>query len=391
MAIEGPLHELGLEDVLQLLDLTKKSGLLHIRSERHRDEVELHFSEGALYLVRRKRPVRRLAEHLVRAGKLTEGELQRALSLQKERPGQLIGQVLVEMGSVSEEELERQLRFHMEESVYDLLGWREGEFRFVEGKPATDATGVLVRVESMLMEGARRIDEWSRLEARIPTMEAVPVLSDAPPGNTTLDLRPDEWAVLAAVDGAADLRRVAATVGRGTFAVAKIVYGLIATGVVEIQHAQAEPGAEQLEAALASAETMLAAGDWRGAEREAQAAAAGHPGRFEPVLLVGRALAAQGRMRAATEAFAQAVGLEPTSADAHFQLGFTAARIGDLQRAGEAWEWFLALGHGDERAPLALRGTEALRALSSVLRDGPYPPERERLTMSTADSSQGGR
>lgn len=392
MAIEGPLHELGLEDVLQLLDLTRKTGVLRINSERHRDHVELHFEEGALFLVRRKRPIRRLAEHLVTAGKITEGELQRALVLKREHPERLIGHILVEMGSLSQAELERQLRFHLEESVYDLLAWREGEFRFDEGDVAHADTKVRVRVESMLMEGARRIDEWSRLQERIPNMEAVPRLSPSPDHDgTPLDLRPDEWAVLAAIDGESDLRRIAAEVGRGTFDVAKIVYGLLSTGVVSIDAGQGPPEAVALEAAIAEAEGRLASGDWRSAEQAARQLGASHPERPEPHLLEGRALAAQGRMRAATEAFAKAATVSPTSAEAQFHLGFTAARIGDLDRAGRAWETFLALGHGDERAPLALRGAEALRALGLVLRDGPYPPEHERRLEPEAATVEGGR
>jgi hypothetical protein len=392
MAIEGPLHELGLEDVLQLLDLTRKTGILHIRSERHRDEVQLHFEDGALFLVRRKRPIRRLAEHLVTAGKITEGELQRALVLQKRHPDQLIGHILVEMGSLSQQELERQLRFHLEESVYDLLAWREGEFRFVEGDVQGTDTKVQVRVESLLMEGARRIDEWSRLEARISSMEAIPFLAEGDgPDTSPLDLRPDEWAVLAAIDGEADLRRIAAVVGRGTFDVAKIVYGLLSTGVVTIDRPRPKGGKAEFQASLSDATRKLAAGDWRGAEQAARDIVADHPDRFEPHLVEGRALAAQGRMRAATEAFSRAAELESTSAEAHFHLGFTAARTGDLERAGRAWETFLALGHGDERVPLALRGTEALRALGLVLRDGPYPPEPERATMSPVTTVEGGR
>jgi hypothetical protein len=392
VAIEGPLHELGLEEVLQLLDLTRKTGVLHIRSERHRDEVQLHFEEGALFLVRRKRPIRRLAEHLVTAGKITEGELHRALLLQKRNPAQLIGHILVEMGSVSQHDLEQQLRFHLEESVYDLLAWREGDFRFDEGEVKHADAKVRVRVESLLMEGARRIDEWGRLQARIPSMEAVPFLAEGEaPDAGPLDLRPDEWAVLAAIDGEADLRRIAAVVGRGTFDVAKIVYGLLSTGVVTIDQprGRAEPG--EIEAALRDAVEKLAAEDWRGAEHAARAIATDHPERAEPLLIEGRALAAQGRMRAATEAFSRAADLAPTSAEIQFHLGFTAARIGDLERAGQAWETFLALGHGDERAPLALRGTEALRALGMVLRDGPYPPEPERPTIRSVTTVEGAR
>jgi hypothetical protein len=36
------------------------------------------------------------------------------------------------MGSVEEEELERQLRFQMEETIYEVMPWNDGHFRFEE-------------------------------------------------------------------------------------------------------------------------------------------------------------------------------------------------------------------------------------------------------------------
>ncbi len=170
---------------------------------------------------------------------------------------------------------------------------------------------------------------------------------------------------------------------------AKIVYGLLSTGVVTIEPARTRARRGELATSLVEAEGLLAAADWRGAEQAAREVAADHPDVPEPHLLEGRALAAQGRMRAATEAFARAAQLEPTASEAHFHLGFTAARIGDLDRARHAWETFLALGHGDVRAPLALRGTEALRALAGVLEDGPYPPGTEHLGLTHASTAEG--
>ena len=83
---------------------------------------------------------------------------------------------------------------------------------------------VEVHMESLLRGGPRRIDEWARLESRVPHPDCVPTLAPVDGASAApLNLRPDEWEVLGEIDGERDLRRIAAHVGRSSFAVAKIV------------------------------------------------------------------------------------------------------------------------------------------------------------------------
>ena len=223
MAIEGPLQELSVQDVLQLLELARKTGILSVHTARRDDEAEVHFDRGYIVHARRRKSARHLGQQLLRAGKVTERELQRALEYQEANPSQRLGRILVEMGSVSEEEVARHIRFQVEETVYDLMAWTEGQFRFEE-KDAVDVgdVEVRIRVESLLMEGARRIDEWARIEARIPSAESVPVLEEILDGEATpLDLHPEEWEVLAEIDGQRDLRQIAVALGRSSFDIAR--------------------------------------------------------------------------------------------------------------------------------------------------------------------------
>ena len=159
MAIEGPLQELSIQDVLQLLDLAHKTGVLTIRSESLDDEAIVHFSKGAIVFAVRRRSTRRLGQLMIRAGKLTQRELDSALDLQRRDPTRRLAEILLEMGSITEEELERQLRFQMEETIYEVMAWDEGYFKFEErAEIAANRLLARVRVESLLLEGARRID-----------------------------------------------------------------------------------------------------------------------------------------------------------------------------------------------------------------------------------------
>jgi tetratricopeptide (TPR) repeat protein len=366
MAIEGPLAELSIQDVLQLLELAHKTGVLTVRSDRLNDEAICHFIRGAIVFAVRRRSTRRLGQLLIRAGRLTQRELDRALEIQRTDPTRRLAEILLEMGSVGEEELERQLRFQMEETIYEIMAWDEGYFKFEEKAELGEQRLLArVRVESLLMEGARRIDEWARLESKVPSPEAVPALAE---GNeremTPLELRSEEWEVLAEIDGDRDIRQLAADLGRSAFDVAKTIYGLVSTGVLEVTERQGRIPELELQRSVGEVATLLEAGRAEEAQKLASQLESSYPERAELAVLSGRTLLAQNRMRAATESFSRAVGLDPLSAEGHYLLGFAAVRTGELDRAVEAWETFLRLAPNGEQRQLAAQALAALRALS---------------------------
>lgn len=372
MPIEGPLKELSIEDVLQMLDLSQKTGVLTVRSQRMRDEAVVHVLDGDLVFASRRRSMRLLGQQLLREGKLASDELDRALEMQRSDPKQRLGAILVEMGTVDRSELDRQLRFQIEETIYDLMAWDEGYFYFEETDETPEGP-IRVRVDSLLMEGARRLDEWARLESRVPSPDAVPALAaaDGEPGTGQIDLRPEEWEVLAEVDGERDLRMIASDLGRSAFDVAKIVYGLATMDVVEVKERPFEAREEELRPLLDELELMLADGDLEGAERRARELQKEYPDRVELPLLTGRALAAQGRLRAAAESFDRAVTLDPLSADAHYHLGLAAVKTGDLDRSHEAWSTFLRLTHTGDRRKHVDRAVAALNELERAVESAP--------------------
>lgn len=369
MAIEGPLQELSIQDVLQLLDLAHKTGVLTIRSEALDDEAIVHFSKGAIVFAVRRRSTRRLGQMLIRSGKLTQRELDSALEQQRRDPTRRLAEILLEMGSISEEELEKQLRFQMEETIYEVMAWNEGYFKFEERTEiAQHRLLARVRVESLLMEGARRIDEWTRLESKIPGAEAIPVLAPGKEGESTpIELRPEEWEVLAEVDGERDLGQIAAELGRSSFDIAKTIFGLVSMGVVQVEERAAAMSQPEVQRAIHDVDGLLKAGKFEDAEKLAAELESGYPDNAELALLSGRTLAAQGRMRAATEAFARAVGLDPLFADAHYHLGFSAVRTGELDRATQAWDTYLRLAQNGNQRQIVSQALNHVRSLSQLL------------------------
>src|ERR1044071_1197130 len=135
MAIQGPLRELGIHDVFQLLDLGRKTGALRITSALRQNEGTILFHEAAVVAAAIQSNPHPLGSALLRAGKSREEALARARALQGQGDGRRIGEILVATGSLSERDLKTQVRAHIDDVVFTMLGWSEGYFVFEECPP----------------------------------------------------------------------------------------------------------------------------------------------------------------------------------------------------------------------------------------------------------------
>jgi cytochrome c-type biogenesis protein CcmH/NrfG len=378
MAIEGPLRELGIHDVFQLLDLSRKTGVLRVSSELRDDEGVVYFDSGRVVHAHVKSKATPLELTLLQAGKINKDDLESARAKRSNGRAEAdILDLLVEGGAVTAKEIERQLRMQVETVVFELMSWREGFFSFEE-RAASDLANsrearIRVSTESLLMEGARRIDEWSRIADKVPSLAVVPVLAPVRDDGqaSQLDLLPPEWEVLSMIDGARDLRGIASTLGRAEFDVARVVYGLVTTGVVEVRtpdHAKpavelgagSEPAIEQARAALS-----------RGAADEAlttvRATLAKEPSNTAARLLAARALALLNRRDEVVDELRRAVRADPLTPEVHLELAFAAVHTGDFATARGSWEHYLRLAPTAAEVGRVRAAIEALTKLMHVL------------------------
>ena len=350
MAIEGPLRELGIHDVFQLLDLSRKTGSLRVTSALRDNEGVVCFEGGRVVSASIRTNPHPLGAMLVRAGKISEGDLQRARMAQENRTdGKRLGELLVEAGCLTWRELERQVRLQIEAVVFELMSWREGFFSFEERERAElpRDSRIAVSTESLLMEGARRIDEWARIAHKIPHLGVVPVLAPTDEDHPSLlDLLPSEWEMLAMIDGQSDLRGIANRLGRSEFDVAKVAYGLLSTGVIEVRAAERPAVAEPLAGDdpaphIEQARVALREGRLEHALNAATAATRAAPTRADSHLLVARALMRLDREPEALEALRRAAQLEPRNPEVLLALGAAAARSAGMDQAILSWQRYL--------------------------------------------------
>src|SRR5688500_5062534 len=196
--IEGPLRELSIHDVFQLLDLAQKTGVLRVTSELRQNGGTVYFDQGAVVAAEIQSNPHPLGSVLLRSGKVSESDLARARDMQASGNSRRLGEILIAVGAVPRKELERQVRAQVEEVTVELMGWSEGYFSFSESPLEHVPAQASLRIPTgaLLMEAARRTDEWSRIESMVPHLGVVPRLV-APDGleAAPMDLLPGEWQV----------------------------------------------------------------------------------------------------------------------------------------------------------------------------------------------------
>jgi hypothetical protein len=174
MALEGTLKDFSLADIFQLIGLQRKTGVLTLRSKD--DTVTVTFLDGKVVGADSlsHRLENRLGSVLIKSGLLTQDQLSHALAIQKETL-QRLGFVLTHYGIISADALKQAIQLQILQIVYRLFRWKDGDYHFSQETTIEyDRDNVVpITAESILMEGARMIDEWPIIEKRIRSYDMV--------------------------------------------------------------------------------------------------------------------------------------------------------------------------------------------------------------------------
>jgi hypothetical protein len=179
MAFQGSLTELHLPDIIQLISVSGKTGVFHLTDGPLKGEIYLH------------------------DGKIVHAQLEDAVG---------------------------------EEAVYTLAIWSQGDFKFEPGT-ATELRTISKSNTNLLMEAARRLDEWRVLSKKVPSVDMVPEFVVQENREGQINLNTSEWMILSKIDGNRSIKTIAGTGRLSVFDVSKILYGLIATGLIRLREA----------------------------------------------------------------------------------------------------------------------------------------------------------
>jgi hypothetical protein len=169
MALEGNLSSFGLEEILQLIAVQQKTGMLSVTINEK--TTVLFFRDGKIISTRDRRSKTRdpFREYLMRYGVLSREELVRLTQIGTQSKLDLLD-ILTSEKFLDEKMLARQWRYHIQEALHDVLTWDQCSYKFISGDEIVGGVKSLGEhiVEPLLMECMRRIDEYPMLQEMFP-------------------------------------------------------------------------------------------------------------------------------------------------------------------------------------------------------------------------------
>ena len=185
MALQGSLSELSLPDVIQMVSVSGKTGVFSVA--RH-DEV------GKIFL--------------------SDGKIVDAIV------GSLRG----------------------DNAVYEMAIWSEGDFSFSPGEECETVT-IHLSNANLMMEAARRLDEWRVLSRKIPSLDLIPFFISKDQSDQ-VTLSPHEWILVTRIDDEQTIEEIADQLHWAAFDVSKLLFGMISSGLVALRSAADESRSE---------------------------------------------------------------------------------------------------------------------------------------------------
>jgi len=232
VAIQGSLDEASLPDVVQLLALGRKTGCLSLTEGNLKGEIYLDAGRVCYAYVASRRD--RIGDMLVRTGRITQQQLSEAIATHQQG-NKRVSDILLESGQVQHAELLRFMQRQVEEAVYFMFTWRTGSFTFQSAiRPVHQTLLVSIDPEGLLLEGARRVDEWSVIQRKVSSFDLVYRLDREHLSASDVTLDDDQKHLLPLIDGSRDVTGIIELSGMSEFDVGKALFGLIAAGFAQV-------------------------------------------------------------------------------------------------------------------------------------------------------------
>ena len=233
MALRGNLRDFTISQLLNLINLADKTGILVV--EGPSETAEVAFRNGKLAYAQIDQEDSSLASVLYMAKKITSGQFksiqQRAANISDKE----LGLLLINAGYLSQEDILTNLQQHFTNIIQRLFTWVEGFFHFDNDTlPPDDRICIRLDLENLIIEGSRQMREWEQLQDEIPSLDMALKFSERPGTNLrNVSLSVEEWRVVSYINPRNTIRQIAGATKMNDLVIRRIVYGLLQAGLVQ--------------------------------------------------------------------------------------------------------------------------------------------------------------
>ena len=234
MALQGNLKDFSITQLLNLINLAKKTGILLI--EGPGDKAWVAFRDGKLAYASIGAESVDLASILKFNNKISQSQFRILRDKASRMKDKELGLLLMNAGYVSQEDILNSLGQYFANTVRSLFAWVEGFFQFKSNDSAPEDK-ILVRLdlENLIIEGSRQLREWEQLQEEIPSLEMALKFIDRPGANLkNLNLSVEEWRVISYVNPNNSINQIARAAKMNDLEIRRVVYGLLQAGIVQL-------------------------------------------------------------------------------------------------------------------------------------------------------------
>jgi len=234
MALRGNLRDFTFTQVLNLINLARKTGMLTI--EGPGEMARIYFRDGKLAMAIVGREENDLSAILARSRKITANQARVIRERTVNLTDKEVGLLLINAGYLSQKDVFESLQLYAIDVIRRLFTWVDGIFQFDQtmNVPAGKIP-VRIDLENLIVEGSRQMREWEQLKEEIPTLDMALRFSDRPGANLRhLNLNLEEWRVVRYVNPSNSMRQIAQAIRMNELEIRRIAFALLQAGVVEM-------------------------------------------------------------------------------------------------------------------------------------------------------------
>lgn len=234
MAVKGNLRDFSVTQLLNLINLARKTGTLTV--EGPNEAAWVSFQGGKLIYAQLGNEDGTLTGILTKSGKISGRQAQVIQQHAGEKSDKELGLLLINAGYLSQQDILAAIRQYILDIVYRLFTWVDGFFRFDQDVlPPDDRIVIRLDLENIIIEGSRRMREWEQLQEEIPNLDMALDFVDRPGANIRdVNLNVEEWKVVSYINPKNTIRAIAKANKMNELEIRRIVFGLLQAGLVEI-------------------------------------------------------------------------------------------------------------------------------------------------------------
>lgn len=229
--MKGTLRENAISKVLIAINRKRLTGTLEVIHPSYSKKV--YFAKGDAIFAASTYTDDRLGEMLLKAGKISVEHYDKAVEILKKKKKRL-GGILVELGFLTPKDLYWGVKYQVREIIYSLFILEDGEYAFFAAEiPSDEVITLKMSMGTLIYEGVKRIDNWTRIKQEMPSMKEVLMLSNDPFSLfQNIELSQQDRKILNLIDGTKTIKEIIDSSWIGSFEALKILYVLYSTGLI---------------------------------------------------------------------------------------------------------------------------------------------------------------